>query len=80
VFPIKKEALFFHIISWRSQVKFEIKGNHPLTENYSVSQLEDFTSPAVIPDIVDYTEQANAAFQRFIAAGMQMIQSFSLLS
>jgi nicotinamidase-related amidase len=70
VFPIKKEALFFHIISWRSQV----------TENYSVSQLEDFTSPAVIPDIVDYTEQANAAFQRFIAAGMQMIQSFSLLS
>ncbi|MBE9141942.1 cysteine hydrolase family protein [Planktothrix mougeotii] len=138
-----EEALFFHTISRCSQVQFEIKGNHPLTENYSVLQpevleniqgeiiaqknkqlieqilnfdriliagqakshcvawtidnllteiqaknynlaqkvylLEDCTSPVVIPGIVDYTEQANLAFQRFTTAGMQMINSFNLL-
>ena len=37
--------------------------------------LEDCTSPVVVPGIVDYTGQADAAFQRFAEAGMHVIRS-----
>jgi nicotinamidase-related amidase len=37
--------------------------------------LEDCTSPVVVPGVVDYTEQANAAFAKFAAAGMHIIKS-----
>jgi nicotinamidase-related amidase len=134
-----EEAVFFHSIARQTQTQFEIKGNHPLTENYSVlspeiltdfnhqpiaqknSQLmqqllefdavviagqakshcvawtidnllteiqqidstlsqkiyllEDCTSPVVVPGVVDYTEQAEQAFQKFATAGMQIISS-----
>ena len=36
--------------------------------------LEDCTSPVVAPGF-DYTEQANAAFERFAAAGMHVVRS-----
>lgn len=34
--PAIEEALFFHNICRQSQTRFELKGDHPLTENYSV--------------------------------------------
>jgi nicotinamidase-related amidase len=37
--------------------------------------LEDCTSPVVAPGIVDYTEQANRAFERFASAGMRVVKS-----
>lgn len=37
--------------------------------------LEDCTSPVVVPGIVDFTPQADAAFQRFAEMGMNIIQS-----
>jgi nicotinamidase-related amidase len=37
--------------------------------------LEDCTSPVVVPDVVDYTEEANAAFERFAEAGMHVVRS-----
>jgi nicotinamidase-related amidase len=37
--------------------------------------LEDCTSPVVIPGVIDYTEQADAAFQRFEKSGMHIIRS-----
>jgi nicotinamidase-related amidase len=40
-----EEALFFHCIARQSQTQFEIKGENPLTENYSILRpevLEDF--------------------------------------
>ena len=37
--------------------------------------LEDCSSPVVIPGVIDYTEQATAAFQKFAAAGMQIVRS-----
>ena len=37
--------------------------------------LEDCTSPVVIPGMVDYTDQADAAFQRFSDAGMNIFRS-----
>ena len=134
-----EEAIFFHSIARKSQTSFELKGNNPLTENYSVLSpevtdsadgkpiadkntsliekllmfdaviiagqakshcvawtidnllteianvdadlskkiylLEDCMSPVVIPDVVDFTPQADTAFQRFAAAGMNIIKS-----
>jgi nicotinamidase-related amidase len=41
--------------------------------------LEDCTSPVVVPGVVDFTEQADAAFQRFTAAGMNVVKSTQLI-
>lgn len=134
-----EEAIFFHSIARKSQVSPEIKGNNPLTENYSVLRpevqddgqgqaiaatniqlmqkllgfdkifiagqakshcvawtvadlltqirlidsglaekvylLEDCSSPVVVPDAVDFTEAAQETYQRFAAAGMNVIKS-----
>jgi nicotinamidase-related amidase len=37
--------------------------------------LEDCTSPVVVPDAVDFTEPADAAFERFRGAGMHVVRS-----
>jgi len=37
--------------------------------------LEDCTSPVVIPDVVDYSDSADAAFNRFADAGMHIVRS-----
>lgn len=37
--------------------------------------LEDCTTPIVIPDVVDYTEDAERAFQRFSEYGMHVVQA-----
>lgn len=37
--------------------------------------LEDCTSPVNIPGVIDYTDLANAAFERFQNAGMNVVQS-----
>jgi nicotinamidase-related amidase len=37
--------------------------------------LEDCTSPVVVPGVMDYTAQADAAFRRFAEAGMRAVQS-----
>ena len=139
-----EEAVFFHSIARYSQADFQIKGDNPLTENYSVLSpevledpegneiasrntafirkllqfdiviiagqakshcvawtiddllsdilnmdrnlakkvylLEDCTSPVVIPGVIDYTEQADAAFRRFAGAGMHIVRSTDPLS
>jgi nicotinamidase-related amidase len=134
-----EEAIFFHSIARYSQPDFQIKGDNPFTENYSVLRPEllvdfegrevaqknsrfikkliefdavviagqakshcvawtiedlltemsnsdkklaekvyllvDCTSPVVIPGVVDYTDQADAAFQKFAEAGMNLVYS-----
>jgi nicotinamidase-related amidase len=49
------------------------------TEDRSLARkvyiLEDCTSPVVIPDVVDYTDQAEEAFRRFSDAGMHVARS-----
>jgi nicotinamidase-related amidase len=44
-----------------------------LTEK--VYLLEDCSSPVVVPGVVDYTDEADAAFERFAAAGMHVVRS-----
>jgi nicotinamidase-related amidase len=133
-----EEAMFFHSIARQSQPDFQVKGDNPLTEHYSmlgpevtegpdggslgrrnsalvdkllgfdvvvvagqakshclawtiddlledddVRQrlaprtylLEDCTSPVVVPGAVDYTDDADAAFERYAAAGMHVVRS-----
>jgi nicotinamidase-related amidase len=134
-----EEAVFFHSVARYSQPEFQIKGDNPFTEHYSVLGpevtegpdgksiarrnqalvenlleydaviiagqakshcvawtiadllsdvldrdhrlakkvylLEDCTSPVVIPGAIDYTEQADEAFQRFSDAGMHVVRS-----
>jgi len=134
-----EEAIFFHSVARQSPARFEIKGRHPLTENYSVlapevdvdpagrslvgrntalvdhllrfdalvvagqakshcvawtvadllAEIEkrdrslarrvlllgDCSSAVCVPGVVDYTEAADAAYQRFAAAGMKVASS-----
>ena len=55
-----------------------------LAQNISLAKkvylLEDCTSPVVVPGVIDFTEQADAAFQRFAEAGMNLIRSTDSLS
>ncbi len=37
--------------------------------------LEDCTSPVVIPGVIDYTDEADAAFKKFADAGMHIVKS-----
>jgi nicotinamidase-related amidase len=37
--------------------------------------LEDCTSPVVVPGIIDYTADTNVAFDKFEAAGMNVVKS-----
>ena len=37
--------------------------------------LEDCTSPVVVPGVIDYTDQADAAFRKFAEAGMHVVRS-----
>ena len=37
--------------------------------------LDDCASPVVVPGVVDFTPQAEAAYARFVAAGMKLVQS-----
>jgi nicotinamidase-related amidase len=137
--PAVEEAVFFHTVARLSPPDFQIKGDEPLTEHYSMLGpevtegpdgeplgrrntelidkllgfdavivagqakshclawtiddllkdddvrerrlaertylLEDCTSPVVVPGVVDYTDEADAAFARYEAAGMHVVRS-----
>ena len=64
-----------HCVAWTiDDLLTEIQAKEP-TLVKKVYLLEDCTSPVVIPGVVDFTDQANVAFQRFADAGMQVVKS-----
>jgi nicotinamidase-related amidase len=64
-----------HCVAWTvSDLLVEINAIDPALAQ-KVYLLADCTSPVVIPDVVDYTDQANAAYQRFADAGMNIVRS-----
>ncbi len=64
-----------HCVAWTvNDLLAEINSIDPQLAR-KVYLLEDCTSPVVIPGIVDYTAQADAAYQRFADAGMNIIKS-----
>ena len=130
-----EEAVFFHSVARYAQPAFQVKGENPLTEHYSMLGpevtegpdgdvlggtntaliekllefdavvvagqakshciawtiddllehardlaertylLEDCTSPIVVAGAVDYTDDADAAFERYAEAGMHVVRS-----
>ncbi len=64
-----------HCVAWTiDDLLTDIQAQQPqLAER--VYLLEDCTSPVVVPGVVDFTEQADAAFQRFSEAGMHVVKS-----
>ena len=64
-----------HCVAWTvNDLLTEIQAIDPQLAR-KVYLLEDCTSPVVIPGVVDYTAQADAAYQRFAAAGMNIVKS-----
>jgi nicotinamidase-related amidase len=64
-----------HCVAWTvSDLLAEINTIDPQLAS-KVYLLADCSSPVVIPGIVDYTEVAEAAYQRFADAGMNIIRS-----
>jgi len=64
-----------HCVAWTvSDLLTEILDRDPQWAQ-RVYLLEDCTSPVVVPGAVDFTEQADAAFARFAAAGMHRVVS-----
>ncbi len=64
-----------HCVAWTiNDLLMEIQAIDPQLAQ-QVYLLEDCTSPVVIPGVVDYTDRANEAYQRFAAAGMNIIRS-----
>jgi nicotinamidase-related amidase len=64
-----------HCVAWTvDDLLSEIhRSDRKLAEK--VYLLEDCSSPVVIPGIVDYTDEADAAFERFGDAGMHIVRS-----
>jgi nicotinamidase-related amidase len=60
-----------HCIAWT--IDDLLEDEHGLAERTYL--LEDCTSPVVVPGVVDYTDEADAAFERYAAAGMHVGQS-----
>lgn len=64
-----------HCVAWTiADLLTEIQVLDPALAR-KVYLLEDCTSPVVVPGVVDFSEQANAAYQRFAEAGMHLVQS-----
>ncbi len=64
-----------HCVAWTIVDLLDDILVHDRTLAEKVYLLEDCTSPVVIPGVIDYTEQADAAFQRFADAGMRLVRS-----
>ncbi|WP_416675347.1 isochorismatase [Egbenema bharatensis] len=64
-----------HCVAWTiDDLLAEIQATDPALAQ-KVYLLEDCSSPVVVPDVVDFTDSAEAAFQRFAEAGMHVVQS-----
>jgi nicotinamidase-related amidase len=64
-----------HCVAWTIEnLLSEIQTTDPARAQ-TVYLLEDCSSPVVVPSVVDFTDQANAAYQRFAEAGMHVVKS-----
>jgi nicotinamidase-related amidase len=64
-----------HCVAWTiDDLLTEILAQDPDLAR-KVYLLEDCTSPVVVPGVIDFTAQADAAFARFAQAGMHVVRS-----
>jgi nicotinamidase-related amidase len=64
-----------HCVAWTIDDLLEDLSVHDITLAEKVYLLEDCTSPVVVPGVIDYTDQADAAFEKFSDAGMHVVRS-----
>ena len=64
-----------HCVAWTiADLLRDVQAGAPgLAEK--VYLLEDCTSPVVVPGVIDYSDEADAAFRRFAEAGMHVVRS-----
>lgn len=64
-----------HCVTWT--IEDLVKDIQPIDKElvHRIYLLEDCTSPVVVPGVVDYSDSAEAAFQRFTDAGMHLVRS-----
>lgn len=64
-----------HCVAWTIEdLLLYFQENEP-EQLKKIYLLEDCSSPVVVPGVVDYTDQAEAAYQRFASAGMNVVRS-----
>jgi nicotinamidase-related amidase len=64
-----------HCVAWTvSDLLDDIQATDPQLAK-KVYLLEDCASPVVVPGVVDHTDAANAAYERFAQAGMHIVRS-----
>ena len=64
-----------HCVAWTVSDLLEDIAVTDLELAKKVYLLEDCTSPVVVPGVVDHTESADAAYERFAKAGMNVVKS-----
>jgi nicotinamidase-related amidase len=64
-----------HCVAWTIADLMEKVLERDRSHVEKVYLLEDCTSPVVVPGSIDYTDAADAAFQRFSDAGMHVVRS-----
>jgi nicotinamidase-related amidase len=64
-----------HCVAWTIADFLEDINTQQPGLSQKVYLLEDCTSPVVVPGVVDYTEAADQAFERFARAGMHLVRS-----
>ncbi len=64
-----------HCVAWTIDDLFSAILSHNSSLVKKVYILEDCTSPVVVPGVVDYTDTADKAFQRFANFGMNLVRS-----
>lgn len=69
-----------HCVAWTLQDLLDDIQAEDESLAHKIYLLDDCSSPVVIPDVVDYTEEAEAAYQRFEQAGMHRVISTEALS
>src|SRR5512139_1051816 len=64
-----------HCVAWTVSDLLEDIAMTDLELARKIYLLEDCTSPVVVPGVVDHTEAADAAYERFSKAGMHLVKS-----
>jgi len=64
-----------HCVAWTIEDLLDEIGRKDVKLTDNIYLLEDCTSPVVIPNIVDFTQQANNSFKKFESFGMHIVKS-----
>lgn len=64
-----------HCVAWTIQDLLDVVQQRDGKLAQKIYLLADCASPVVVPGVIDYTDQAEAAFHRFAEAGMRIVRS-----